>query len=93
MSQIEGYRTKVLEVLPENMAEVRTAVTERFKTGDEDGKVEKTDGTRQLWLNYHYEGFPLIASLTKINQLQSNDIQVIRKKDALKIMLARAIDD
>ncbi len=85
LKRINDYRTKVSAILPEEMKEVRSAVEVRFKVGDANGKVKKRDGTKQDWLNYHYEGFPLIASLTKLTVLQS-DIKAT-EEDALKAML------
>ena len=60
----------------------------RFATGDgkkDDGKVEKRDGTRQDWINYHFEGFPMVASLTKLTQLQA-DIKTT-EQEVLKSLL------
>lgn len=82
LKRIEDYRKEVSKLVPEAM---KSTVTSRFKTGDANGKVEKRDGTKQDWINYHYEGFPLIASLTKLTALQS-DIKAT-EEDALKSML------
>src|SRR5690606_1908452 len=72
MKQIQDYREGVIGALPEGKFNtVKEAVKVRFATSDgkkEDGKVEKRDGTRQDWINYHFEGFPLVASLTKLTQ-------------------------
>jgi len=83
MNRINNYRTKVSGLVPEAM---KTTVESRFEVGDAEGKVEKRDGTKQNWIQYHYEGFPLIASLTKLTALQS-DIKAT-EEDALKSMLA-----
>ncbi|MBC2837769.1 gliding motility protein GldM [Robiginitalea sp. SC105] len=85
MKRIEEYRTQVLGILGDGFPEVQDAVKTRFKTGDENGKVERRDGVKVDWINYHYEGFPLIASLTKITSLQS-DIKATEEA-ALKAML------
>lgn len=82
MKRIQDYRSQVSLLVPAGLKE---SVVARFETGDADGKVEKKDKTRQEWINYHYEGFPLIASLTKITALQS-DIKST-EEDALKAML------
>ncbi|WP_394974838.1 gliding motility protein GldM [uncultured Croceitalea sp.] len=82
LKRIEDYRKAVSVLVPERM---KSTVESRFKTGDAKGKVEKRDGTKQDWINYHYEGFPLIASLTKLTALQS-DIKAT-EEDALKAML------
>lgn len=85
MKRIEDYRTQVLGILGDDFSEVKEIVNARFKTGDENGKVERRDGVKVDWLQYHYEGFPLIASLTKITALQS-DIKA-SEEAALKAML------
>ena len=83
MKRIKDYSKEVGTLVPESL---KSTVESRFETGDANGKVEKRDGTKQDWINYHYEGFPLIASLTKLTALQS-DIKAT-EQDALKSMLA-----
>ncbi|MAU17516.1 MAG: gliding motility protein GldM [Muricauda sp.] len=86
MSYINNYREGVINALPEGEFEsLKSAVKTRFATGDEDGKVVKRDGTRQDWINYHFEGFPLVASLTKLTQLQA-DIKTT-EQEVLKTLL------
>ena len=86
MNMIDTYRDGVLNQLPERkFNDIKEAVKTRFSTGGDDGKVEKRDGTRQDWINYHFEGFPLVASLTKITQLQA-DIKAT-EQDILKGLL------
>ncbi|MFH6603550.1 gliding motility protein GldM [Maribacter algicola] len=83
MQRINDYRTQVAAIVPQG---IKASVNDRFETGDANGKVEKRDGTKQDWINYHYEGFPLVASLAKLTALQS-DIKAT-EEDALKTMLA-----
>ncbi|HAI40691.1 MAG TPA: gliding motility protein GldM [Maribacter sp.] len=83
MSNLTGYRDQVAAIVP---AALKQSVIDRFQTGDENGKVEKRDGTKQDWINYHYEGYPLVASLAKLTQLQA-DVK-ITEEAALKSMLA-----
>lgn len=85
LKRINEYRTQVVGILGDGFPEVKDAVQSRFKTGDENGKVARRDGAKVDWINYHYEGFPLIASLTKITSLQS-DIKATEEA-ALKAML------
>ncbi len=82
MSNLTGYRDQVAAIVP---AALKQSVIERFQTGDENGKVEKRDGTKQAWINYHYEGYPLVASLAKLTALQA-DVKVTEEA-ALKSML------
>jgi len=85
MKRIQEYRTEVLTILGDDFNEVKDIVNARFITGDTNGKVERRDGVKVDWLQYHYEGFPLIASLTKITALQA-DIKATEEA-ALKAML------
>ena len=54
----------------------RFGCEEWYKNGKlhrEDGPaLTNSDGTKQYFLKYHYEGFPLIASLSKFTNIQSN---------------------
>ena len=73
LSRLTNYRDKISTVLPENMSEIKGAVQTRFETGDKDGKVTRLrDKVKVDWINYHFEGYPLVASLTKVTQLQAD---------------------
>ncbi len=85
MKWITDYRTQVSAILGDGFPEVKDALNARFQTGDENGKVERRDGIKVDWIKYHYEGFPLIASLTKLTSIQS-DIKAT-EESALKAML------
>ncbi|MFZ9003093.1 MAG: gliding motility protein GldM [Robiginitalea sp.] len=85
MEQLNGYRDQVLAILGEQFPEVADEARIRFETGDANGLVERRDGVKVDWIDYHFEGFPLIASLTKLTALQA-DIKAT-EEDALKAML------
>ena len=85
MKRLTDYRTQVTAALGKGMEDVKASVKSRFETGDANGKVEKRDGTKQDWINYHFEGYPLVASLTKITSLQA-DVKAVEEA-ALKSML------
>ncbi|MEM7380512.1 MAG: gliding motility protein GldM, partial [Bacteroidota bacterium] len=91
LQNLKSYRDQVLAILGEDFQEVKSSVTARFQTGDKNGKVERRDGVKVDWINYNYEGFPLIASLTKITALQS-DIKAT-EEGALKAMLQGELTD
>ena len=82
MKRLNDYRTQVSAIVPDG---IKKSVEARFTTGGADGKVEKRDGTKQDWINYHYEGFPQVASLAKLTALQA-DVQAT-EESALKAML------
>ena len=82
IDRVNNYRDAVLKVIDgEKMTDAETAIKSRFSTE----QVENRDGKNVDWLKYNYEGFPLIASLTKLTQLQS-DIQAT-EQDILQGML------
>ncbi|SIQ89198.1 type IX secretion system motor protein PorM/GldM [Maribacter ulvicola] len=81
MKRINEYREKVAAIVP---ASLKSSVIDRFKTGNAEGKVQAKDGM-QDWINYHYEGYPLVASLAKLTALQA-DVKVTEEA-ALKSML------
>ncbi len=85
LKRIKDYRSQVTGILGDSFDDVKNAVNARFQTGDTSGKVARRDGAKVDWINYHYEGFPLIASLTKITALQS-DIRATEEA-SLKAML------
>ncbi|WP_340199925.1 gliding motility protein GldM [Ascidiimonas sp. W6] len=85
LDRMNKYRENVLNALPtEGFEQTREAVENRFSTG-ENGKATNRDGKKIDWLNYHFEGFPLIASLTKITQIQA-DVKAT-EEEALSRML------
>ena len=85
LDRLVNYRTQIAAVMPKELESVKSSVNSRFETGDDNGKVTKRDGSKQDWLNYNFEGYPLVASLTKITSLQA-DIKAT-EEDALKAML------
>lgn len=70
LAQMAAYRDGVTKILAneKGMQSVVKDVKEKFNTDD----VTNRDGIKQRWLDYHYKGFPLVASLTKMTQLQAD---------------------
>src|SRR5690606_32891785 len=69
LAKLNNYRTQVIEILgDDNRYDAIVAdINRKFNTEP----VTRRDGVEERWLNYHYEGFPLIASKTKFTQLQN----------------------
>ncbi len=67
VDKINAYRTLVTTELADR-SELVAVVNERFKIGDETTR----DGATRPWLDYHYKGFPLVASLTNLTQIQAD---------------------
>lgn len=82
--KIAEFRDGVVGILADNpqMQDISKDVLAKFSTGEE----ETRDGIKKEWLDYHYKGFPLIASLTKMTQLQA-DVKTTQS-EVLSSMLA-----
>lgn len=88
LSNLKNYRTSIAELITNDNDStlVGSLIDTRFETGDENGKVIRLrDKVKVNWMNYHFEGYPLIASLTKITQLQA-DIKAT-EQEVLKELL------
>jgi len=81
LDNMKTYRDAVNKVLGKDYAAINPTVYQRFKTED----VEDREGISQSWINYHFEGYPLIASLTRFTQIQA-DIKET-ESDILSAML------
>lgn len=89
IDKINTYRTEMTKVLSDTalakvqgIEDIKKSITNNFSTAE----VENRDGKKVDWLNYNYEGFPLVASLTKLTQIQA-DIKTT-KSEVLQKMLA-----
>ncbi|MDT0641311.1 gliding motility protein GldM [Zunongwangia sp. F363] len=84
VNAIDTYREGVLEVLGEDprFSQIRQEVQNEFSTEE----VTDSENVTQPWLMYHFQGYPLIASLTKMTQLQA-DVKTT-ENDILSTMLA-----
>ncbi|MDO5968287.1 gliding motility protein GldM [Flavivirga aquimarina] len=69
LTQINTFRDGVVELLKDEkgMEDIVKDVKDKFKTDP----IPRGAG-KQDWLDYHYKGFPLVASLTKMTQLQAD---------------------
>ena len=70
LTQMKDFREGVANILADEkgMESVVKEVNKKFNTNE----VKNRDGIKDDWLNYHYKGFPLVASLTKMTQLQAD---------------------
>lgn len=89
LNKMDTYRTDMLAVLSDpalakvaGIEDIKKSVENNFSTAEETDRK----GKKVAWLNYNYEGFPLVASLTKMTQIQA-DIKST-KSEILQRMLA-----
>lgn len=72
-TQLDGTKQKESVEVIYNFESVNSVANERFNYTE---KVLKEDGTKQEFLNYNFQGFPVIASIAKLTKIQS-DIRFI----------------
>jgi len=68
VNKITNFKEGIVDVIGEDYASIAADVTKKFNTDP----VTNRDDNVLNWLEYHYKGFPLVASLTKMTQLQSD---------------------
>ncbi|MFD2542333.1 gliding motility protein GldM [Lacinutrix gracilariae] len=73
MDQINLYKSEVQKVLATD--ESYRGAAESFEKTFSTEKVLNKDGKKIDWLNYNFQGFPAIASYTKLTAMQ-NDVKV-----------------
>lgn len=84
ISKINAYREGINKELTAEGS--TTDFTDIIKSVNADFSTEPVtsrDGVKKDWLNHNYEGFPMVASLTKLTQMES-DV----KKDQSEILSA-----
>ncbi len=70
LEKIRNYVYQIKEVGGSSIAEEEMLkIEKRFATAD---VFSKKAGAKLSWLDYNYKGFPLIASITKLTQLQAD---------------------
>ena len=83
LDEMRIFREGVSEVLKTNLSlqDITDDVTKKFSTNN----IEDREGVSREWIEYHYMGYPLVASITKFTMLQA-DIKTI-ESELLSAML------
>ncbi len=70
LDKINSFREGVINIIGNEpgFEPVVADVNRKFSTEEE----TRRDGVKVDWLRYHFEGFPLVASLTKLTQMQAD---------------------
>lgn len=82
VDKINTFREGVNAIVGTDYPDIAKDVESKFNTNS----VENKDGKKLEWLKYHYEGYPMIASLTKMTQLQADAKTTM--SEALSALLA-----
>ena len=67
VEQVNNYREGVAAIIGNDYPDIVAEINENFSTSP----VTDNEGVTKDWINYHYEGFPVVASLTKFTQMQT----------------------
>ncbi len=70
MSKMEAYRNEMLSLLGNSYPTVKASVEDVFLKAD--AKIKDGDGKTMDYIQYHYIGYPLISTITKLSTLQNN---------------------
>ncbi|WP_299260305.1 gliding motility protein GldM [uncultured Aquimarina sp.] len=81
LKKMEDYKTGVSGVISEKYPTIAADVQKEFSTE----KVEDRTGKKIDWLKYNFEGYPLVASITKFTQIQ-NDVKTTESKVLSKML-------
>lgn len=82
VDKINEYRNGVLELVGDTYPDVASDIEKKFST---DPVTRKSDNIEVDWLKYHFEGFPLVASRTKLTQMQ-NDVKTANSEILSKML-------
>ena len=81
-SKVENFRDEVVALIGDSYPNIASDIKQKFDTSP----VANRDGKKIEWLSYNFEGFPMIASTTKLTQMQA-DIKTTQS-ELLSAMLA-----
>ncbi len=82
INEIAKFRDGVISIIGDTYPVIAKDVKDKFATEP----VTNRDGNKIEWLDYNYKGYPLVASLTKMTQLQA-DVKTT-ESEVLSAMLA-----
>ncbi len=85
LNEINKFRNGVNDLLKDEFPEIAKDLRSKFATDP----IPNTDGKKIPWLQSNFKQFPLVASLTKMTQLQA-DVKTT-ESESLSAMLAGAL--
>lgn len=81
VNKIGEYREGITKLLGDKYKGIVDDVNAKFSTAN----VKNREGVEMEWLSYNFEGFPMVASLTKLTQMQA-DVKAV-ESEILSAML------
>jgi len=89
MEAINKYKADVKKVVGNDVK--YTKALENFDKKFNTDNIKAKDGANKLWLDYHFKGFPAIASITKITAMQ-NDVKTT-EANMFNLFLGNTLDE
>ncbi|TPV35624.1 gliding motility protein GldM [Paucihalobacter ruber] len=89
MAAVNKYKQDIKNIIGDDVKYIRALETleKRFNTED----VVDNEGTKKMWLDYHFKGFPAIASYTKLTAMQ-NDVKAT-ETNMYNVFLGNTLDE
>ena len=81
LDQVDAYRNGMVTLIGDTNPELAGQIENDFKTDD----IPDGDGVKKDYINYHFVGFPMVSSITKMTQMQ-NDIKVVENELYAKLL-------
>lgn len=81
LNQMDTYRSGMIALIGDTNKELSEQIATYFDTGD----VVDGEGKKKDYINYHFVGFPMVSSITKLTQMQ-NDIKVVENELLSKLL-------
>jgi gliding motility-associated protein GldM len=89
MATINKFKTDVRAIVGKDIK--YTKALESFEKKFNTDKVVGKDKAKKLWLDYHFKGFPAIASITKLTAMQ-NDVKTT-EANMFNLFLGNTLDE
>lgn len=89
MDAITKYKEDVKKIIGNDVK--YTKALENFDKKFDIEKIKANDGATKNYLDYHYKGFPVIASLTKLSAMQ-NDVKTT-EENMYNLFLGNSLDE
>lgn len=81
LDQMNAYRTGMVSLVSESNKGLADQINADFSTAD----IEDSEGIKKDYISYHFVGFPMVSSVTKMTQIQ-NDIKVVENELLSKLL-------
>ncbi|MGB1308328.1 MAG: gliding motility protein GldM [Oceanihabitans sp.] len=89
IAAIEAYKKEIKDIIGTDVK--YNKAIERFEKRFTTAEVETKEGIKKSWLNYHFQGFPAIASYTKLTAMQ-NDVKMT-EANMFNLFLGNSLDE